>query len=77
MAGHQLQVELLFEEARLHKRAIRKHRAALHSCNDALAKLRAICEEHGIALIDESEGATHGETTPHDHRKRQDGNHSH
>lgn len=68
MSGHQLQADLLTEEARLHKRAIRKHRAALHTCNDALAKLRAICEQHGIALIDESEGIPHG--SPEHYRKR-------
>jgi len=69
VAGHQLQADILTEEARLHKRAIRKHRAALHSCNDALAELRAICEQHGIALIDESEEVTHG--SPRNFRNRQ------
>ena len=71
MSGHQLQADLLKEEARLHKRAIRKHRAALHSCNDAFAKLRAICEQHGIALIDESEEATHGSPEYNHFRNRQ------
>ena len=70
MSGHQLQADLLTEEARLHKRAIRRHRAALHTCNDALAKLRVICEQHGIALINESEEVTHG--SPDHFRNRQD-----
>ena len=51
MNAQQLEADSLAEQVKLHKQAIRKHRVALHSCKDALAELRKVCEQHGIALI--------------------------
>ncbi|KKN39093.1 hypothetical protein LCGC14_0746890 [marine sediment metagenome] len=55
----QAKADILQDEKRYHKGAMRKHRRALHNVNEQLAKLRAFCVEQGILLI-ESEGKPHG-----------------
>ncbi len=58
-------VQAVKDRARYHKGKVRAHRQELRACMAELAKLRAICEEHGIQLIIESEGENHGsESTP-------------
>jgi thiamine monophosphate synthase len=45
---------------RLHKRAIREHRAQAKVCAEQLSDLRKLCERYGIKLILNGEGGTHG-----------------
>ncbi len=53
-------IRLLLESVRFHKRAVRHHREMLRSCQEDIAKLREICEQHGITLTIQGEGMTHG-----------------
>ncbi len=56
----EFRVQAVKDRARYHKGKVREHRQELHACMEQLAKLQAICEEHGIKLIIESEGDSHG-----------------